>query len=745
MKANSATQLDLIGGSATDDNGDQDRALLVVELDHRTWMRFLSEEWLFPDDTGRVLLGLGRAYGAPIAADLMTVGIWFDQARLPASDVMAWRGETWLPVSLNDLVPADTVISWDGPLPLFAVHHFTVEESQTKAHLLAMASNFADIAPPAQAFEVCSVDKIPAPLGAVPSVGVNVPPQNWDARRGAASMAMATVPAIGPWLDLLCGALSSEKSKELADIVHAPWLRFSFWTDEAHLSEELPSLWRAMVAEFSRPGLVKEWKPRLILESVCARARSFGESEERLTCLIDSTTMLLQDRGTVESVGLKDDILGLVFQLLLLRPSPERFATWKEDWPSIPPGAWWSGAILSGYISGFRALPIRFRGSDNVRKFLALRSWELSGGGARNWSDFYQGPMTWGVNADFVVLRIGNQVLDERKFGNRGRWYQLDLNNTEHQVEATAFAEMFCPDQLRQVLILDEGDFKFSGGGRVKVDVKKQILSIEEKLEIPLNNKVAIVSRLDRAAFRDWLATASMPDRLPRPVVSSHTKHLVGFDRQKSEAIRGSELKKRAVVKGTAKQVHTSLIAPPDGLVIIPDFISQAEESVLLKTIDAMVWDDSMSRRVQHYGWRYDYKNRKVNPKDYLGLLPNWAEMLGEKLVEQGYLSERPDQVIVNEYVGQQGIAKHIDCPSCFRGAVVTVSLNESWEMVFSRRIKTGDEEKYKALLVRRSAAVLDGEARSSWQHEIPRKRTEGGLARGRRVSITLRKVDIKS
>jgi len=100
-----------------------------------------------------------------------------------------------------------------------------------------------------------------------------------------------------------------------------------------------------------------------------------------------------------------------------------------------------------------------------------------------------------------------------------------------------------------------------------------------------------------------------------------------------------------------------------------------------------------------------------------------------------------PDQVIVNNYDGPQGISKHIDCPECFRGPVATISLLETWDMVFTRKV-AGETLKFVQPLPRRSVALLAGEARSRWLHEIPERLTEHKKPRVRRISVTFRKVD---
>lgn len=745
MNVNSGTQLDFLEIPASSIHAFRSRPRLLIELNYRTWLRFLSEEWLFPQDAESILLGVDCAIGNQPAAGLMTVSVSFDPAKLPPKNVMAWRDQSWSVATLNELAFSDTVISWDGPLPLFAVDHFTVDSLQTRAHLLGMVRGFADIELPSQPMEVGVIERIPVLPGNAPACDAICYPMNWDALRGAASMALLTVPAIAPWLRILCDSFSIVKRHESEGAIEEPWLRTAPWSMNRPSPNDYPPLWCAMMDEFSRPGVLKDWKPRLLLEAVCARARSLGDSDEYLDQLADSTMLLLKDRGTIETAGRKADLLGLVFQLVLLRPRPERFTAWKEDWPAIPPGAWWTGAMLSGYLSGFRALPLNLRGSFEARKHVAIRTLQIAGGNdVMQWDALNDAPIEWSVEQESVVLSAGPDVLATHKFSNRGRWYQLDLSNPAYLTEATALAARFCPERLRPTLVMDEGEFQLLGNGRAKLDVKKKLLTIKGALEIALGPYMRVENKLDVKNFRDWLASASMSHLLPRPPVTADEQSDIGGSKAVMAVAQAKEPKKRAAAKSTSTRNQLSAENPPEGLTIAAEFITFDEEASLIESIDALPWDSRMSRRVQHHGWNYDYKARKVDPAAYLGPLPDWANLLGERLLSCGFLSELPDQVIVNEYIGAQGITKHIDCPSCFRGAVVTISLNESWEMVFSRKNSLGEEEKFKALLARRSAAVLDGEARSRWQHEIPKRLTEGGVPRGRRVSITFRKVDTK-
>ena len=177
------------------------------------------------------------------------------------------------------------------------------------------------------------------------------------------------------------------------------------------------------------------------------------------------------------------------------------------------------------------------------------------------------------------------------------------------------------------------------------------------------------------------------------------------------------------------------------GLTYVPDFLGEREETDIVAAIGRAEWISDLQRRVQHYGWRYDYRARQIDASMRLGPLPEWAVRLARKLVSKGLLADLPDQVIVNEYVGDQGISRHVDAETSFADGIATISLLESWEMVFRER---GEPRRRNVVLRldRRSAAILTGDARYRWTHEIPRRKNEPGrVTRGRRLSLTFRKV----
>ncbi len=182
------------------------------------------------------------------------------------------------------------------------------------------------------------------------------------------------------------------------------------------------------------------------------------------------------------------------------------------------------------------------------------------------------------------------------------------------------------------------------------------------------------------------------------------------------------------------------------GLIYIPDFITECEEQYLLETIDKQTWLADIRRRVQHYGYKYDYTRKLVDQSLFLGPLPEWVNAFTDKLVEDKWFDKRPDQVIVNEYEPGQGISRHVDCVPCFGDTIASVSLGSTCMMQFEQ---SSSSRKGSIMLAPRSLLVLKGEARYDWMHSIPaRKEDEYNFEkfpRQRRVSLTFRTVKIVS
>lgn len=182
-----------------------------------------------------------------------------------------------------------------------------------------------------------------------------------------------------------------------------------------------------------------------------------------------------------------------------------------------------------------------------------------------------------------------------------------------------------------------------------------------------------------------------------------------------------------------------------NGLEIYFDYISVDEESILLSNIDQEIWLRDLARRVQHYGYKYDYKISRIDPSLFIGKIPAWINLLSERLQAKKLIDFTPDQAIVNEYIENQGIAAHIDCKPCFDDTIISLSLSGSCIMDFIKDKNSNTPTKISLLIPPRTLIIMKGESRYNWYHGIPSRKKDvfnGNVYnRSRRVSITLRKV----
>lgn len=178
------------------------------------------------------------------------------------------------------------------------------------------------------------------------------------------------------------------------------------------------------------------------------------------------------------------------------------------------------------------------------------------------------------------------------------------------------------------------------------------------------------------------------------------------------------------------------------GMRYLLDFIDADTETALLATIDQQPWLHDLKRRVQHYGWRYDYKARGITQDLRIGAIPDWLAGLCERLNAKGIFTRTPDQVIINEYQPGQGISAHVDCVPCFGDTIASLSLGSACVMDFTHATTS---EKQSHLLEPCSLLVLSGDARYHWQHAIPARKSDKWRGqttpRTRRISLTFRTV----
>lgn len=184
----------------------------------------------------------------------------------------------------------------------------------------------------------------------------------------------------------------------------------------------------------------------------------------------------------------------------------------------------------------------------------------------------------------------------------------------------------------------------------------------------------------------------------------------------------------------------------PDGLTYLENYISVDEANKLVQEIDAAPWRTDLKRRVQHYGYRYDYKSRQARREDYLGPLPELFQQLAERLTAEGHFQAVPDQVIINEYKPGQGISAHIDCQPCFGATIASLSLLSACVMRFASQTYSQQMDLH---LQPASLLVLKDDARHLWAHGIKPRKSDviSGQKhhRSRRISLTFRTMKFKT
>jgi alkylated DNA repair dioxygenase AlkB len=164
----------------------------------------------------------------------------------------------------------------------------------------------------------------------------------------------------------------------------------------------------------------------------------------------------------------------------------------------------------------------------------------------------------------------------------------------------------------------------------------------------------------------------------------------------------------------------SAITEPPPGLRYVPDFVSEDGERALVSAIEtlpfeAVVMRGVVARRtVVHYGRRYGYEPWSLEPA------PEPPAFLGSLRERAAVLARIPPEafaeVLVTRYPPGAPIGWHRDAPY-FGPAVVGVSLIGDAVMRF-RRTAAG-RASFRLALAPRSAYVLAGAARATWQHSV--------------------------
>ena len=121
-------------------------------------------------------------------------------------------------------------------------------------------------------------------------------------------------------------------------------------------------------------------------------------------------------------------------------------------------------------------------------------------------------------------------------------------------------------------------------------------------------------------------------------------------------------------------------------------------------------------RRTISFGWRYDFDGGGFQPA---APMPAFFQNLRALAAEfAGIDADTLEQCSIIEYAPGAGIGWHRDRPQF--GTVVGFSLLAPCKFRLRRAQEGGKWERASLDLAPRSAYVLDGQARSLWQHSIP-------------------------
>jgi alkylated DNA repair protein (DNA oxidative demethylase) len=159
-----------------------------------------------------------------------------------------------------------------------------------------------------------------------------------------------------------------------------------------------------------------------------------------------------------------------------------------------------------------------------------------------------------------------------------------------------------------------------------------------------------------------------------------------------------------------------------EGLVYREEFVSPDEERQLLDAFEAVEFrpvvmrGQTARRTVRHYGLDYDYEHGELVPAEPL---PEWLAALRDRCA--ALMEREPEdlvQVLLSRYPEGAGIGWHRDAPM-FGSRIAGVSLGAPCRMRFQRTIQ-GERSTAALELAPRSAYLLTGKARWSWQHSIP-------------------------
>jgi alkylated DNA repair protein alkB family protein 4 len=173
------------------------------------------------------------------------------------------------------------------------------------------------------------------------------------------------------------------------------------------------------------------------------------------------------------------------------------------------------------------------------------------------------------------------------------------------------------------------------------------------------------------------------------------------------------------------------------GIEILPDFVSEDEESNLCAEIDQKDWTASQSgRRKQDFGPKVNFKKQKVRLSSFTGF-PSYSRLLIDRFAQHPLLANfTPVELCNLEYIPERGSAidPHFDDWWLWGERLVTLNLLSPIVETFT--CSDCPEVSVAVYVPRRSLIIVGGPARYKWMHAIHRD-----SIRSRRIAMTFREL----
>ncbi|KAH8582650.1 RRM domain containing protein [Cryptosporidium sp. chipmunk genotype I] len=235
---------------------------------------------------------------------------------------------------------------------------------------------------------------------------------------------------------------------------------------------------------------------------------------------------------------------------------------------------------------------------------------------------------------------------------------------------------------------------------------------------------------------------------------------LIGGRRIKADYSERVEVKSRVKNQVDEDYNENRRFLAEKGLVLVEDFITELEAVELLDWIDSNgQWETKLNRKVQHYGYSFDYNNKTISSvweRD----IPCILTRLVERMLLSKLITEVPNQITINEYELGKGIGPHIDSHHTIGENISVISLGSGILFEFNelKKCQNPDFSSGESSGVRRydrigkktvyipenSLYIMQNEIRYAWEHGIRSRKYDKiqgkYYQRKRRVSITFRK-----